>query len=144
VSECTCHIITGLVEGVLESRCESSNHVLLQDLSRSAPKQLLKWDMGGETVCQTSRLLQWDEVSWWAVTELVLTLHYIPVPLEGHFCSMLCMRYWATVFFKYLILRQVLLHLPPFTSYLPPGIPCTRFRCTIWEAICRWSWNSHV
>lgn len=44
---------------------------------------------------------------------------------EGHLHSIVFIRWWATIFFKYLSLCQVLQHLIPFTSYLAPGTLCT-------------------
>lgn len=106
---------------------KSSNHLLPQDLTRSAPKELPTQNREGETTYQTyffcctetrfhDHLLQ----SWcW------LSIIIFPFLLEGHSWSMLCMRCRATIFFKYLILWQILLHLLPFTLCLPPGILCT-------------------
>lgn len=147
MSERFCLIITGLVEGVLDSRCESSNHVFLQDLRRSAPKQLPTQDRGGDTAYQMPHLLQWDEVLWSAVTELVLTFHYIPIPVGK--AVMLCALYEMSSD-KFLQIFNLVASFTTFASLhiIPsPRHPVhiyRRLRCTIWEAACRWSWNPHV
>ena len=147
MSERFCLVITGLIEGVLDSRCESSNHVLLQDLMRSAPKQLPTQDRGGETAYQTSRLLQRDEVSWSGVIELMLPFHYTPIPVGR---ALILYAFYEMSSYTFLQIFDFVASFTTFASLhiIPsPRHPVhlhTRLRCTIWKAVCRWSWNPHV
>lgn len=67
--------------GCAGQSCGSSDHGLLQDLLRMVPKRSPVQDRAEQTDCQVSCLLQWEEVSWSAVTESVLTFPYLPVPV---------------------------------------------------------------
>lgn len=77
-----------------------------------------------------SRFLKRDEVSWSALTESVLTFHYVPVPIGR--AVMLYALYEMSSYNFLQIYNFVIsfttfasLHIVPFTSYLPPGILCT-------------------
>lgn len=123
---------------------ESSNHVLLQDLMRTAPKRWPAQDRAGQTDCQMSCLLQWDEVSWSAVMELALTFQYLPVPvgraLVFHTWYNMASYYFLQVFnFVASFTALTSLHMVPCRGH--PVQLYTRFRCIIWEAVCRWLWN---
>lgn len=121
MSECFCLLITGLVEGVLDSHVKAQTVSSFGTSWGQFPRGLLhrvgqsRLTAKCSLCCSEMRFR--DQLLWsqcW-LSNIFLFL------LEGHFYSIVCIRWWATIFFKYLILWQVLLHLLPFTSYLAPG-----------------------
>lgn len=147
MSEYFCLLITGLVECVLDSRCESSNCVPLQDLRRSPPSNY-QHRTGEERLpikcpicCRETRFCGR------LLTEWVLTFHYIPVPIGRAvilYPSYEMSGYNFLQIFNFVVSFTTFASLHIVPSPRNPVHLYRRHRCTIWEAICRWSWDPYV
>lgn len=86
----------------------------------------------------------WDEVSQSAVMESVLIFQYHPVPAGR---ALIFHSLYEVVSYYILQIFNFVANFTTFSSFhiIPcPGHLYTRFRCTIWEAVCGWLGNPHI